>query len=230
MRLGDVDQLCGPLQLRHAQNDLHRDLGGLAVAAIEQCPIVLGQLDSGAWVCSGGIADRCWCGVVRRCIKQAQVCAVDTGERLALQAGKGFAADAEHRQGAFEQGLGDQHAKGQNLIGLSQHQGCGGMTIADQLHQHAATGAGAAPAGDRQHPARQAFATERVVTVDHLTAERVDAAPETQADIGVEQWADRCAINQAATAERSYPGHAGYLSSKREVRSDQPVESRCRPT
>ena len=157
------------------------------------------------------------------------MCAIDPGERVAAQLAKGFPADAQHRQGTLEQGPGDQHAKGQDLVGFSQHQRRGGMAIADQFHQHTAAGAGAASTGDRQHAPRQAFAAEGVMAVDHFATERVDPAPETQADIGVQQRGGCMAINQAAAFKSTYPGHAGYLSSRREVRSDQPVESRSRP-
>jgi len=58
MGLGNVNQLPGTLQLRHAQHDLHRDLGRLSVTTVEQCPIVLGQLNRGSGICSGYIAER----------------------------------------------------------------------------------------------------------------------------------------------------------------------------
>ena len=64
MGLGDVNQLRGTLNLRHAQHDLHGNLGGFAVTAGEQCTVVFGQFDRGMCFCGRCVVVRWW-SVVR---------------------------------------------------------------------------------------------------------------------------------------------------------------------
>ncbi len=119
--------------------------------------------------------------------------------RLA-QRGEAFAAEGEHRDRAAEHLLGDEYAEGEDVVDLFQQQGGRGMAVEDQFQHHAAAGAGAAAAGNRQHAAADDGAAERVVTVDDFAAEGVDAAPETQAEIGMQQLALRRSGHQGAAA------------------------------
>jgi len=119
--------------------------------------------------------------------------------RLA-QRGEGLAAKREHRDRATEHLLGDQYAEGEDVVDLFQQQCRRGVAVEDQFQHHAAAGAGAATAGNRQHAVGDDGAAERVVAVDDFAAERVDAAPETQAEIGMQQLALRRSGHQGAAA------------------------------
>ncbi|MNQ90921.1 hypothetical protein D3C85_1062810 [compost metagenome] len=166
VRLGDIDQTARTLQIGHAQDNLHGHLRRLAMPSIEQRAIVFGEFDRGA---GDGVGHRIverLPGIVGQPFEQAQRCIFNPREGMSAQVGKGLRADAEHRQGAFENGLRHEHAQGQDLVGFGQHQCRRCMAVADQFHQHAAAGARAAPAGNRQHAPGDALAAQWMMTVD----------------------------------------------------------------
>ena len=178
MRLGHVEQLAGALQFGHAQHQLHGHLGCLAVLASEDGAVALAEDDAAGM--SVVVGDGSGAPVVIRGVgKELQALAVDAcdGVGVTLQFGESRMADAQHRQLDVEYMLGDQGAEAENLVGFGQHQRCRCRTVEKQLQHNAAARAGAASAGNGQYAPGQGLPAQRMVSVDHLAAERVDAAP-----------------------------------------------------
>ncbi|MNF87610.1 hypothetical protein D3C84_700800 [compost metagenome] len=227
--LSDIHQLVGALQFGHAQDNLHGHLRGFAMLAVEQRTVEPGELNR---LVGFACVHQCfgWLPAIDgHVIEHRQRGAFDSGEGFAAQGSEGLPADAQHRQGALENGLCHQHAQGQDLIGFGQDQSGRCMTVADQLHQHAAAGTRPATTGNGQHTTVQMFAAERMVTVDDFTRARGDAAPEAKPDIGKQQRALGGARDQVTTNESSGPRHAGHLSSRPLARSGRSAGFQCRP-
>ena len=147
MRLGHVQQGGCTLQFGHLQDDPHGHLRGLAILAVQQGQVVFAEFDA---ACRRLCLHRCGrcLPVIAGCrVEKCQGGAFDPGKGLAAQGGEGLPADAQHRQGTFENHLGHQHAEGEDFIRFGQHQRRRRMTVADQLHHDAAAGTGTAAAG-----------------------------------------------------------------------------------
>ena len=84
-------------------------------------------------------------------------------------------------------------AERDDLVRPAQQDGGRGLAGEQELENHLAARARAAPIRDCEHLASDTLATQRVVPVDHGARDRVDASPEAEADAGAEKLADATA-------------------------------------
>ena len=195
MGLGDVEQLAGTLQVRHAHQDLHRRLDGLTLGARQLGLVGRAQLQVGRGLTSG---------VGKELSGHADPAILYRDLVLLGQGREGLGAQADHRQGATEEFFRDDGAQAEDLVRLGQYQRRRPASRQQQLKEHGAAGAGTAAAGDGQDAPGQFQAVQGMVAIDHPTAGRIDATPETQAQGCPGQASPGMARDQTATADRCH--------------------------
>ena len=105
---------------------------------------------------------------------------VDRSEGRIAHRRKTGAAHDDHGQSFAEHQFSDDGTQGQNFVGLLQDERGRTAPVEDHFHHHAAAGARAAPAGQRQDLAGDDFSAERMVAIDDFAAGGLDTAPKTQ--------------------------------------------------
>ena len=168
--LGDVDEPFRPLLHGHGDDDTHGLAHGFAMGALQHG--LVGRRQAKAMRCPG-------------CDRNGETVGLDAflvdlgrpGTRQSVEGLRGHTQDGNRHP---EHLRGDERPERQHVLVLAEDQRRRSSARQSHVEQDARPGTRPSARRHEQDGARQEDAVQRVTSVDHAAARRIDATPETQ--------------------------------------------------